>query len=278
MHNLFYKRILLLPLAMVAFCLSAWASDTLVQLKLIKHLDGKYNKLFVDNLDNIYVLSDGNNQLKKMNSNGDSLQVFNDVKKYGSIYSIDVSNPLKIAIFYREFSTVVILDRFFNLVNKIDLRNAGIMQCRSISTSYDNNLWAFDQFDFKLKKLDGDGKIMFSSDDFRILFSNPPTPANIIDNNGQLYLYDKQTGWFLFDYYGGFKAKYPYLEWKNVAVVSDRLFGRDSNYFYVAGINGIDFIKAKPSADLTNAKDFIFNNMKIYTLTTMGIDIYNIEL
>src|SRR5271156_1161522 len=58
----------------------------------------------VDNLGNIYLLSK-DNQLKKLNANGDSAAVFNAVTKYGNIYFIDVTNPLKILLYYKDFST-----------------------------------------------------------------------------------------------------------------------------------------------------------------------------
>src|SRR5579863_9753434 len=60
----------------------------------------------VDNLGNIYVLNK-DNQLKKESPQGDSLAVFNDVRRYGKIASVDVTNPLKILVYYREFSTII---------------------------------------------------------------------------------------------------------------------------------------------------------------------------
>ncbi len=80
-----------------------------------RFIPGKFIYLNVDVLDNIYVITAGN-QLKKMNSLGDSLAVFNEVKKYGNPSYIDVSNPLKILVYYKNFSTVVVLDRL--LINR----------------------------------------------------------------------------------------------------------------------------------------------------------------
>ncbi|HLI92121.1 MAG TPA: hypothetical protein VKU83_00860, partial [Puia sp.] len=56
----------------------------------------------VDNLGNIYVIN-RDNQLKKLSPRGDSLAVFNDVIRYGKVASIDVTNPLKILVYYRDF-------------------------------------------------------------------------------------------------------------------------------------------------------------------------------
>ena len=63
--------------------------------KLIKVINGDIDDFTVDNLDNIYILNN-RNQLKKYNTNGDSVAIFNDVKKFGQVSFIDVSNPLKV--------------------------------------------------------------------------------------------------------------------------------------------------------------------------------------
>ncbi|MEO7047207.1 MAG: hypothetical protein ABI091_18025, partial [Ferruginibacter sp.] len=73
-----------------------------------KFIPGKYSFMDVDVLDNIYLIT-VDNQLVKINSNGDSVASFNDVKKYGNPTFIDVSNPLKILVYYQNFSTVVVL-------------------------------------------------------------------------------------------------------------------------------------------------------------------------
>jgi hypothetical protein len=38
------------------------------------------------------------------------LRYFNNVKKFGKISTIDVSNPLKVLLYYKDFSTIVVLD------------------------------------------------------------------------------------------------------------------------------------------------------------------------
>ncbi len=87
--------------------------------KFQKLIPGNYIYLNVDMLDNIYLINQGNH-LKKINSNGDSFAVFNDVKKYGNPSYIDVNNPLKILVYYKNFSSVVILDRLLTKRNTIN--------------------------------------------------------------------------------------------------------------------------------------------------------------
>src|ERR1700722_9347250 len=106
----------------------------------------------VDNLGNIYTL-DKSDLLKKMDAQGDSIAVFNDVRRYGKVYSIDATNPLKVLLYYQAFGTIIVLDRLLNVVNKIDLRQQGIFQAKAIAQSYDNGVWVYDEQEAKMKRI-----------------------------------------------------------------------------------------------------------------------------
>ena len=139
-------RIFLVTIATVAFLLAV--HPCLAQeekaFQLVKIIPGDIADFTVDNLGNIYLLSP-ENQLKKLNPAGDSLAVFNDVRRYGKIYSMDVTNPLKILLYYKEFETIVVVDRFLNIINIIDLRNLNIFQAKAFGLAYDNNVWVYDE-------------------------------------------------------------------------------------------------------------------------------------
>ena len=117
--------------------------------RLEKIIPGNYTMMDVDVLNNIYLITAGN-QLKKYNANGDSMAVFNDVKKYGNPTLMDVSNPLKVLLYYKNYATVVMLDRLLAQRNSINFRQKNIFSVKAIATSYDNNIWLFDEQDYKL--------------------------------------------------------------------------------------------------------------------------------
>ena len=102
------KIIILFILAMQAKCVLAQSLP--MQPELI--LQDSISDFSVDNLGNIFLVT-GFQQLKKLDNNYDSVAVFNNVRRYGKLETIDVSNPLKVLLFYRDFNTVVVLDRFF---------------------------------------------------------------------------------------------------------------------------------------------------------------------
>ena len=168
-------------------------SQTDSALKFSKTITGDFTYFNVDNLDNIYLVSN-NNQLKKLNGNGDSIGIFNDVRKYGKLFYIDVTNPLKLLLYYQNFSTVVVLDRFLMIRNVINLRKQNIFNVKAVASSYDNNIWVFDEGDAKLKKIGENGDLLSETVDCRLLFDTVPSPTQIIDQDGFVNLYDPAIG------------------------------------------------------------------------------------
>ena len=76
---------------------------------------------------------------------GTLVAVFNNVKKFGKLSTIDVSIRLRYLLYYKDFSTIVVLDRLLAIRNTIDLRKQNIFQVNAIAQSYDNNIWLFDE-------------------------------------------------------------------------------------------------------------------------------------
>ena len=266
------KIIYLLSLIFICQSLKA-APDTLLNLQPVNTIKGNFSNFFVDNLGNIFLLT-SSNQIKKLNNNLDSVAIFNESKLYGDIYSIDVSNPLKVLVYYRDFNTILMLDRQLTTLNTIDIRQQNLFQVKAIAQSYDNNIWVFDEVDNKLKKIDENGNLLLETPDFRLLFDSSYIPHTIIDMNGLLYLYSARGGWKIFDYYGGLKTQYPALNWRDVQVSDAFLEGHDSTYFYAERPKDLQFFKTKPNLNLANTRKIIQMQNLYYFLTKDGINIY----
>jgi hypothetical protein len=251
------------------------ANDTLLQYKLHKQIPGKFTNFTVDNLGNIYVVTTSN-QIKKLNNNLDSVAVFNDIKRFGKIDIIDVTNPLKVLIYYKNIATIVVLDRFLNIKNTIDLRKLGIVQVNQIAQSYDNHIWIFDELDAAIKKIDDFGNLLQTSADLRVVFNNAtPYPSFMQDDNGLLYLYNQQEGWFLFDYYGALKNKYVFTGWQNTQVKNGTLLGNIHNNIFLLEPAKLLQQEKKTNILLTRYIKWLKVSDKfLYALDEKGIDIF----
>ena len=244
--------------------------------RFVKWIPGNYIYLNVDMLDNIYLITAGN-QLKKINGNGDSLAVFNDVKKYGNPSYIDVTNPLKILVYYKNYSTVVVLDRLLTERNTINLRNHHIFSVQAVATSYDNNIWLFDEQDYKLKKINEEGEMLQESSDLRQLMDSVPSPQVIIDNENQVFLYDTSRGFYIFDYYGAMKNTIPFLKWNDVAVSGKQMMGFSEKKLFSYQLNSLNLKTYRLPHFFKDYDAIKAINGKLYLLKKDGVEIYSVQ-
>ncbi len=268
-------------LALLCFCvamtipISAKAqSDTAFQF--LKSIKGNFTYFNVDNLDQLYLITD-NNQLKKLSANGDSVAVFNDVKKYGNPSFIDVTNPLKTLLYYKNYSTVIVLDRLLTIRNSINFRKQNIFYVNNVTLSYDNYMWIFDEEDYKLKKIDEEGKVLQASNDWRNVFDSVPAPVTIIDKNNFVYLYDPEKGFYIFDYYGSFKNRLAFLNWTNVEVNGNTVYGFSNNELYSYELKSLQLKEYKLPVFFGKYNAIKAMNGKVYLLNDKGVDIYQIK-
>lgn len=239
-----------------------------------KQWKGNFTSFTADNLGNLYVLT-ADNQLKKYNARGDSMGVFNDVRRYGKLTHINATNPLRTVLFYRDFRTVVILDRLMNTINTIDLRKLNIFQVRVVAPSYDNNVWVFDEQESKLKKVGEDGRLLSETADLRLVLDEAPIPQKIFDQNGYVYMYDPGKGMFIFDYYGALKNKIALLNWGDMQVLGTTIAGRVNDKIMSYRTGTLDMKETPIPEALAAFQNIQVTPIGIYVLDEKGVTLYS---
>ena len=241
----------------------------------LKKIEYPLSSFTVDNLGELYTLDIGN-QLKKYDEKGDSVGVFNQVTTYGKLNYVVAENPWKVILFYKNYATIVLLDKYLNVVTSIDLRQKNIFQADAVTTSYDNNMWLFDEQENKLKKIDDNGNVLFESTDFRLLFDSVPSPKTILDRDGFVYLYDPEKGLYVFDYYGSFKNKLSFLHWTDISIIDKQVFGFDSTHLYRYSAPVPDLKTFTLPQELQYNNSIRVNNHRIYVLKDRQLNIYSL--
>jgi len=94
----------------------------------------------MDELDHIYYLK--NNILFKKRDQ-DTINYSNVL--LGKITSVNIQNPFKLVVFYKDFNSVILLDNNLNeLTNRIDFTKETLFNSvQFVSASSENNLWLF---------------------------------------------------------------------------------------------------------------------------------------
>ncbi len=269
----YFRFFILCLFSSLAFIVNA-QDDSL--FRFLKKMEYPISSFTVDNLGELYIINT-DNQLKKYDEKGDSIGVFNQVTKYGKLSYVEAQNPWKVILFYKNYSTIVLLDKYLNVISGINLRKQNIFQVNALTTSYDNNIWLYDEQDNKLKKIDDSGNTLFESVDFRLLFDSVPSPQKIIDNDGFVYLYDPESGLYIFDYYGSFKSKLAFLHWTDIAVVDKQIYGFDKENLYRYSPPFPDAKTYVLSPELQDNNSIKINNHKIYVLKNEQLKIYSLQ-
>ncbi len=273
MRKRFFKYCFIVFLTLGFLSNAGAQTDSL--LNVLPPINYPISSFAVGNLGELYIINT-DNQLKKLDEKGDSVGVFNQVTKFGKLSYVVAQNPWKTLLFYKNFSTIVILDKYLNITSSINLRNKNILRAQAITNSYDNNIWVYDEQENKLKKIDDSGNLLAETVDFRNLFDVVPTPKKIIDYDGFVYLYDPENGLYIFDYYGGFKRKLSFSGWSDFAVIGKSIYGFDAEkiYKYTAPMPLPEEFPL-PAA-LINNTSIKVNNYKLYFLKDQKLGVYSI--
>ena len=242
-------------------------------IHILNSYDYEISSFTVSSIGELYLINK-NNQLKKFNEHGDSVGVFNEVTKYGQLSYVEADNPWRTILYYKNFSTIVLLDKYLKVLTNINLHKLNIFRVKSVAESYDNNTWLFDEQESKLRKINDEGKILLETVDLRTVLDSVPSPEQIVDKDGYVYLNDPQKGIYVFDYYGTFKNKLTFLHWNYLTVIGKSIYGFDNKCLYRYNIGTLSVKEYPLPKEFTNYTSVRITNNKIYLLKNNHLQVF----
>ena len=231
----------------------------------------KVSALFftTDNLQNIYAVTT-DYKVVKYDSSGQLLHTYTN-KSLGQPTSLDVSNPMKLMLYYKDFSTIVWLDNTLSEIAETQLSPIGIIQSPVACLSQDGNFWVYDEADQRLKKFDNQLHLIKDGTALQNFSDLPIQPFQLKEENQQLYLSDTTQGIFVFDQYGSFSNKISLKGITDFQVENNQLFYQIENK-----IQSYNF-KTLETTSVTlpdSAKQFRLEAHFIYLLQQEQIAVY----
>lgn len=199
-------------------------------LQLIKSIPIVAHILQVDELGNAYVVRNDNTFIK-FNETGDSLLNFMSVSN-GNISYVDVTNPLRILLYYPNFAQLLLLDRMLSPKNELNLRKLNLLNSNVIALSADGNLWVYDQFNATLNKLDMELNYMIRGNDLRQQLSELPRAAYLVERDRRVYMADSAQGVLVFDQYGSYLNTLSIFGVKQLQVVGNQIIYRKAHTLF----------------------------------------------
>lgn len=173
----------------------------------------------VDPQENIYAVDEAT--LYKYAPDGTLLYTHTN-NLLGGIASIDVDNPLKIMLFYRDAGSIVFLDdKLAPIGSAIDIFSKGYNTISLATYSTKNNLILYDETNTDLIILD-----FYFKEKERIhynFFQFNPVVLNEM-NEKKIYMQDNQKGIYFFDSFGTYDMNIAVLSEYPVQIYKDQIF------------------------------------------------------
>ncbi len=129
----------------------------------------------------------------------------------GPVTSADVSNPLQIMLFYRDFNRVIFLDnKLSRLRAPVNLSDLGIEQAVLVCSSGRGGLWVFSDRDNRLIYFDDQLRLTHQSMILGSIAGSLGKPVFMTESQNQLYLHIPRKGILVFDRFASYLKTIPY--------------------------------------------------------------------
>lgn len=224
-----------------------------------------------DRLGKAYVVV--GNQLLQFSSAGKPLFNFSDIS-LGELRAVDVTNPLKILLFYPDFQRIVLLNNRLAPTSTIQLTSLDINQPFAVCLSENGGYWVYDRFDDRIKKLDQNLQVISQSPTLTPQLGYSLQPRSMTEQGGYLYVHDAINGLLLFDQFGTY---YQTLHFDSVSsyqiIDKELLFTRKNNFYrYRIGSPAETEILLPTHDSILGAR---IEQQQLYLLTTASLNFYS---
>ena len=189
---------------MVKYILISFHCFILVQFTIAQENDNwkidtlNLKEIYIDQLDQLYCEYDNGSLITKTKNK--TREYYND---FGEISTIDISNPQKILLFYRDFQRLIILDNTLSVIQELDLETISSGMISLAIMSKRNDIWVFDEVKTALVRINNKGKLLTETEPLyyyksgfipnklqminqKVVLSNEDGIALIFDNFGQM--------------------------------------------------------------------------------------------
>lgn len=233
---------------------------------LLKAMPSKASQVWADKLQNYYTLN--TTEFVKYNNQTNGVNKFsNNNSTLPS--SVDVSNPLRILLYYNQFNIFVHLDDMLAPTEstKTEATELATLLCNSTL----NGLWVYNQAELSLVRYDSKWNEVVRINNMNQAIANF-APTFMQENNGSIYLYDINYGCVLLNMFGGIDKKIPLPNCTNFKVFNDELYYKRNAKYYV--YNTLNLSETQLNVPLQNCKDIALTVQKMLLLANDTLYIY----
>jgi len=194
-------------------------------------IEKDYDFFELNNMQNIYTVK--SNIITQYSFQGKQKFQYSNFK-HGDIYSLDVSDPMRILAFYKDFNQVLFLDNTLSEISDyLSLDEINMNETNAICTSSTGGFWLFNKDLFKLQKYSRSLNLVQEGTNMEGIIDRNLTPDFLDEQANNIYLGIKNKGVYIFDIFGTYKNFIPLNYNNSIQVVNSNIYYlKDSIYKY----------------------------------------------
>ena len=188
----------------------------------------KNNQIEIDQYGYFYIIDQDN--LIKYDSEGHTLYHYSN-KLLGNIDQIDISNPLRPLLFYKDQGLIIVLDNTLSQQKEpISLNELGLYQTSCIANSnFDNGIWLYDIDVNEIIKINQLSQVNYRSGNLSVLIPNMEFPIlNLKEKNRKLYVVTRNKI-FVMDQFGSLLSVITLSAEKGLIIKEKNIITYDGN-------------------------------------------------
>ena len=188
----------------------------------------KNNQIEIDQYGYFYIIDQDN--LIKYDSEGHTLYHYSN-KLLGNIDQIDISNPLRLLLFYKDQGLIIVLDNTLSQQKEpISLNELGLYQTSCIANSnFDNGIWLYDIDVNEIIKINHLSQVNYRSGNLSVLIPNMEFPIlNLKEKNRKLYVVTRNKI-FVMDQFGSLLSVITLSAEKGLIIKEKNIITYDGN-------------------------------------------------
>jgi hypothetical protein len=155
-----------------------------------------------------------------------------------SIHSIDVSDPERILLFYKQDQKITLINQHFRSIPEpFFLNEKGYRNISQACLSDDSNIWIFNKNKQALTKITDQGDFIIQNENVSSEISGKLNPAFMACYDGNIYLSDPGLGIFVFDPIGQYLETIPVKGAANFRIANGNLLFTQNDHAIIYELN-----------------------------------------
>lgn len=194
----------------------------------------------------------------------------------GPVHSFDVSNPLKILVYHKDFNHIVFLDKTLSPIRSaINLDEMGLTNTGSCCVSHDGGFWLLNNTLNQIQHYSSNLQLIQETPVIDELDESQNIEPQLIEKNRQLYCHLQDCCTLVFDRFGNLIHRYALKNVDNIQILNGNIY-----YFYEGSLNKLNGKKGE-SEEISLPKgsnywdDAKIDKQYLYLLKKQTLYIYN---